>query len=206
MEIWEFSTVRKAWRLAKTASPANTEQLEEYFNGGANDENGDFSSSVAPVVVAIINNSATSIVGLAAADAVSFTFTISQFSDNELLSNVEIALIQLGAVECIIPEGAANGDVFYKKLEEICRNCNISITRLKSGEFSNLDTIEADLVKLIKDDNFACLEKSPTVLKAASGIVNYLNVIILAVMTFYIFEYVVDALRFKLNSLQIYTL
>lgn len=175
MEIWEFSTVKKAWRLAKSASPANTEQVEEYFTASGNDENGEFSSSVAPVVVAIINNATIGMVGLAAADAVSFTLTLSQFTDNDLLSNVEIALIQLGAVECIIPE--TGGDVFYKKLQEICSNCNIALTCLKSSEFtSNLDTIEVDLLKLVKDDNFASLEKSPTVLKAACGIVNYLKV------------------------------
>jgi DNA mismatch repair ATPase MutS len=165
--------------MAKSASPANTEQLDEYFTVSGNDENGEFSSSVAPVVVAIINNATTGMVGLAAADAVSFTLTLSQFTDNDLLSNVEIALIQLGAVECIVPE-THGGDVFYKKLQEICSNCNIALTQLKSSEFaSNLDSIEADLVKLVKDDNFASLEKSPTVLKAACGIVNYLHVSII---------------------------
>lgn len=160
--------MRKAWKCGKTASPGNTDALDSYFESGDASASGEIALSAAPVVVALVQSGDR--IGLAYADAVAMRFGLTEFSDNDLLSNVEIALIQLGAVECIVP--ATLGSL--GKVKDICKNCEIAVNALKGSEFHG-EGGAGELAKLMAYDQFAALEHPDLGLKAAVGLANYLR-------------------------------
>lgn len=171
LEVWEWGSVRKAWRCGKTASPGNTDALDGYFEGGdASASGGDISLSSAPVVVALVQSGDR--IGLAYADAVALSLGLAEFTDNDLLSNVEIALIQLGAVECIVPSALGSLD----KIRDICKNCGIAMNPVKGSEFGG-EGAASELAKLMTDDQFAALEHPELGLRAALGLASYLRLL-----------------------------
>lgn len=173
LEIWEFSQVRKAWRCGRVASPGNTEQLERhYFSDDSSPSN---NVALAPVVVSlVIPEGSGGVVGLAFADAVNFTFGLAEFPDNDLLGNVEAALIHLGAVECIVSSGTA----CLEKIKEIASNCGVALNTIKSG--SAAGTTVEDLAKIIAEeggDQFSMVEHPELGLRAAGALINYLDLL-----------------------------
>jgi len=154
--------------MGKSASPGNSDQLEAYFESSDGMGSNDLSLSISPVVVALTMSGDR--IGLAFADAINLKLGLSEFSDNDLLSNVEVALIQLGAVECIVPATLA----CLEKVREICKNCNIACNTVKASDFSG-DEGQIDIAKLMADDQFAILEHPALGLKAANGLVSYLR-------------------------------
>jgi DNA mismatch repair protein MSH2 len=118
-------------RLDKQASPGNFQDVESMlFN------NVEILS--APIVAAIhFTNKANIItVGIAYADSSSREIGISQFVDNELFSNVESFIIQLGVKEMLIQENDAQKDQEAAKLTTLIDRCGVVITNRKKGELN----------------------------------------------------------------------
>lgn len=71
------------------------------------------------------------LVGLAFADASVRQIGVSQFMDNDLFSNAESLLIQLGVKECLIPADPRGKDAELAKLRVVLDRCNVVITERK---------------------------------------------------------------------------
>lgn len=138
----------------------------------------------APVILAVKISAKASearTVGVCFADASVRELGVSEFLDNDLYSNFEALLIQLGVKECIITQdkGEKEKDPELAKLRQIIDNCGVAIAERHAGEFGTKD-IEQDLSRLLKDERAATLLPQ-TDLKLAMGsaaaLIKYLGVL-----------------------------
>ena len=117
-------------------------------------------------------------VGVSFADATVREIGVTEFVDNDLYSNFESVLIQLGAKECIIQSNETGKDVELAKLRGIVDRCGVIITEKKSVDFVTKD-VEQDLVRLLKDDvGVGALPHTElkVAMGAASALIKYLGV------------------------------
>lgn len=172
VEIWETSG-RMQWKMGKQASPGNLQDVE--------DEIGERLDS-APIVLAVkvtAKASEARNVGVCFADASVRELGVSEFLDNDLYSNFESLLIQLGVKECLLPGDAQRKDVELAKLRNIAENCGIAVAERTLGDFGTRD-IEQDLTRLLRGDLAAGILPQ-TDLKLAMGsaacLIKYLGVL-----------------------------
>ena len=90
-------------------------------------------------------------VGVAFADASVRELGVSEFLDNDLYSNFESLLIQLGVKECLITRDMEKRDPELNKLRQICDSCGIAISERPQADFG-VKEIEQDLARLLKDE------------------------------------------------------
>lgn len=136
----------------------------------------------APIILAVkVSAKATEgrNVGVCFADASVRELGVSEFLDNDLYSNLESLLIQLGVKECLIQTEGTKKDVELSKLKAIMDNCNIAYTEQPNGNFGTKD-IEQDLTRLLRDER-AAATLPQTELKlamgAAAALIKYLGVL-----------------------------
>lgn len=146
VEIWE-NNGKGTWILGRQASPGNLQSVEDELGTGSGD-----GSQAAPIILAVkVSAKAESrIVGVCFADASVRELGISEFLDNDLYSNLESLLIQLGVKECIMTTDGQKKDPELTKLRNIADNCGIAISERPMADFGTKD-IEQDLVRLLKD-------------------------------------------------------
>jgi DNA mismatch repair protein MSH2 len=171
VEIWE-STGRANWRITKQASPGNLQDIEEELGGHIDS---------APIILAVkvtAKASEARNVGVCFADASVRELGVSEFLDNDLYSNFESLLIQLGVKECLIQTDGPKGDVELGKLRGIIDSCGIALAERAPGDFGTKD-IEQDLTRLLRDER-AAKTLPQTDLKLAMGsaaaLIKYLGV------------------------------
>jgi DNA mismatch repair protein MSH2 len=175
IEILASTGSRMNWKVVKQASPGNLQDVEDELGG-------QFDS--APMILAIKisakANEARS-VGVCFADASVRELGVSEFLDNDLYSNFEALLIQLGVKECLIQLDRAekDKDPELAKLRQIIDNCGVAISERPAGDFGTKD-IEQDLARLLKDERSATMLPQ-TDLKLAMGsaaaLIKYLGVL-----------------------------
>jgi len=175
VEIWASPNGRMNWKLTKQASPGNLQDVEDEIGG-------QFDS--APIILAVkISAKATEArsVGVCFADATVRELGVSEFLDNDLYSNFESLLIQLGAKECLlqVDKSAENKDPELAKLRQIIDHCGVAISERPASEFGIKD-IDQDLARLLKDER-AASTLPQTDLKLAMGsaaaLIKYLGVL-----------------------------
>ena len=175
VEIWASPNGRMNWKMVKQASPGNLQDVEEDLGALA---------EAAPVILAVkISAKATEAraVGVCFADASARELGVSEFLDNDLYSNFEALLIQLGVKECLIQIDKAekDKDPELAKLRQIIDNCGVAISERPAGDFGIRD-IEQDLARLLKDERSATMLPQ-TDLKLAMGsaasLIKYLGVL-----------------------------
>ncbi|QSZ31133.1 hypothetical protein DSL72_000696 [Monilinia vaccinii-corymbosi] len=161
------------WQVTKTASPGNLQDVEEELGG---------SFDAAPIILAVKVSAKASEarnIGVCFADASVRELGVSEFLDNDLYSNFESLLIQLGVKECLIQVDRRTKDVELTKLKQIIENCGCAWTERAGGIFGTKD-IEQDLARLLKDEKSAGILPQ-TDLKLAMGsaaaLINYLGVL-----------------------------
>ncbi|KAM0746141.1 putative DNA mismatch repair protein MSH2 [Meredithblackwellia eburnea MCA 4105] len=132
------------WTLDKEASPGNLGSVEELLFANSD-------MLAAPVIMAVKVGSkdGNKIVGCAFADTSLREMGVSEFGDNELFSNTESLLIQLGVKEVLLPEEGKTSDYDMTKLRTIIERCNIVCTDRKKTEF-NANSVEQDLNRLLR--------------------------------------------------------
>ncbi|CAI4219585.1 unnamed protein product [Parascedosporium putredinis] len=111
VEIWSSPNGRMNWKLTKQASPGNLQDVEDEIGG-------QFDS--APIILAVKVSAKASearSVGVCFADATVRELGVSEFLDNDLYSNFESLLIQLGAKECLC-KSTRSGEVAERS--DIC--------------------------------------------------------------------------------------
>ena len=144
IEIWE-TTGRMQWKITKQASPGNLQDIEDELGGQLES---------APIIIAVkVTAKAAEArnVGVCFADASVRELGVSEFLDNDVYSNFESLLIQLGVKEVIMPADPQKKDVELGKLRTIADNCGVAIAERTSGDFSSRD-IEQDLSRLLRDE------------------------------------------------------
>lgn len=147
VEIWE-SSGRMQWRVTKQASPGNLQDVEDQLGGQID---------AAPIILAVKVSAKASEarnVGVCFADASVRELGVSEFLDNDLYSNFESLLIQLGVKECLLQVDIQKKDVELGKLRAIADSCGVAISERTAGDFSTKD-IEQDLTRLLRDERSA---------------------------------------------------
>ena len=161
------------WKISKQASPGNLQDVEEELGGQID---------AAPIILAVKVSAKASQarnVGVCFVDASVRELGVSEFLDNDLYSNFESLLIQLGVRECLIQVDKSEKDIELAKLKGIIDSCGIAISERSPGDFGTKD-IEQDLARLLKDDR-AAGTLPQTDLKLAMGsaaaLIKYLGVL-----------------------------
>ncbi|ETI24931.1 DNA mismatch repair protein msh-2 [Cladophialophora carrionii CBS 160.54] len=175
VEIWEASG-KGQWKLARQASPGNLQAVEEELGSGM-DSQGDSAPIILAVKISARAGEARS-VGVCFADASVRELGVSEFLDNDLYSNFESLLIQLGVKECIVAGSLQKKDPELAKIKQIADSCNIAISERVASDWATKD-IEQDLARLLKGENAMGLLPQ-TDLKLAMGsaaaLIKYLGV------------------------------
>ncbi|KAH8880332.1 DNA mismatch repair protein msh-2 [Thozetella sp. PMI_491] len=175
LEIWASSGGRMNWKMVKQASPGNLQDVEDDLGG---------QFEAAPMILAVkITAKATEArsVGVCFADASVRELGVSEFLDNDLYSNFEALLIQLGVRECLVQLDNADKskDPELAKLRQIIDSCGVAISEKPAADFGTKD-IEQDLARLLKDERAASMLPQ-TDLKLAMGsaaaLIKYLGVL-----------------------------
>jgi DNA mismatch repair protein MSH2 len=173
VEIWASSTGRMNWKLVKQASPGNLQDVEEDLGG---------QFDAAPMIVSVrISAKASEArqVGVCFADASVRELGVSEFLDNDLYSNFESLLIQLGAKECVVQmEKAEIKDPDLTKLKQIISNCGAAVTERSMSDFGTKD-IEQDLARLLKNGGSSAMlpqNDLKLAMGSAAALIKYLNI------------------------------
>lgn len=135
----------KAWQNCKMASPGNLSEIEELINTSELT-----SVSIIAAIKMVSSASEGKKFGLSYYDPNSKYVGLAEFNDNDLFSNLESILIQLGCKECLVPETSSN-EVDFEKVKQLVDRCGIVITEMRAAEF-NTRNIEQDLVTLTGSD------------------------------------------------------
>ncbi|VUC23710.1 unnamed protein product [Clonostachys rosea] len=163
VEIWQSASGRMNWKCVKQASPGNLQDVEDDLGGQIES---------APMIIAVkitAKASEARNVGVCFADASVRELGVSEFLDNDLYSNFEALLIQLGVRECLIQidKSEKEKDPELCKLKQIINNCGVALAERPAPDFGTKD-IEQDLARLLKDERSASLLPQ-TDLKLAMG-------------------------------------
>jgi len=174
IEIYASPSGRMNWKIVKQASPGNLQDVEDDLGGQL---------EMAPMILSVKISAKTTearSVGVCFADASVRELGVSEFLDNDLYSNFESLLIQLGVKECILQFDKADKDKDPElaKLRQIIDNVGVAISERPAGDFGIKD-IEQDLARLLKDERSATLLPQ-TELKLAMGsaaaLIKYLGI------------------------------
>lgn len=163
------------WQCVKQASPGNLQDVEDDLGGQIDS---------APMIMAVkitAKASEARNVGVCFADASVRELGVSEFLDNDLYSNFEALLIQLGVRECLVvmDKGDAEKDPELSKLKQIINNCGVAVAERPAGDFGTRD-IEQDLARLLKDERSASLLPQTDLklaMGSASSLIKYLGVL-----------------------------
>lgn len=171
----------KTYELICMATPGNLEALSNEYEVNLE---GLFLDGSTPVAAAIkFQNTTTEVgtntkhIGVCLVDLLSSEMQISEFEDNDLYSNLESLILQLGIKEVIVPSNydplnTATSQDYAKFFQVLDRIGGLVITSVKSSSFNAKD-IEQDLSKLVvsdKRDLEHSEEKSIEVILASKGI------------------------------------
>ncbi|KAF8966003.1 MutS-like protein, partial [Entomortierella lignicola] len=147
VEIWAAEPRKQnAWAIIKRASPGNLQDMEDLLFAHT-----DMTSSPIVMAVKIQTGGDQRVVGVCFTDATVREIGISEFIDNELYSNFESLVIQLGVKECLVQADEGQKDYELSKLRTILQRCDIVITERKKSEFSTKD-VEQDYNRLLEED------------------------------------------------------
>lgn len=169
VQIYEQeSGSRSKWKpKPREASPGNLQQVEDLI--GANTDQ-------KPVVVAVKvanGSSAERKVGVCFVDAEARTIGLSEFTDNDLFSNLESMIIQLGTKEVLLPEDQS---VESKRIVDMMLRLDILVTRRKAAQFSSKD-VGQDITRLTGKSELLLTPKleSDVALGAAGAALKFLG-------------------------------
>ncbi|PTB77237.1 hypothetical protein M440DRAFT_1400143 [Trichoderma longibrachiatum ATCC 18648] len=165
VEIWQSPSGRMNWKCVKQASPGNLQDVEDELGGQIDS---------APMIMAVKISAKASearAVGVCFADASVRELGVSEFLDNDLYSNLESLIIQLGVRECLIQyekgDREKEKDPELAKIRQIISNCGVALAERPAGDFGIKD-IEQDLARLLKDEKSVAMLPQ-TDLKLAMG-------------------------------------
>eukprot|EP01132_Coremiostelium_polycephalum_P001085 gene1085-1375_t len=139
IEIWGMKSNRvNDWELIRRGSPGNIQKFEDILT-----TSGDRSMMMA---MKLASEGGNRILGVAFGDATFKKLGLSQFIDNDHLSNFSSFLVQMGIKECLIHIDPKNHD--YAKVVEKLEEAGIPYTNVQKSDFSS-KSVEQDLTRLL---------------------------------------------------------
>lgn len=163
---------RNQWKVAKQASPGNLQDIEDDLGGHVES---------APIILAVkvtAKASEARNVGVCFADASVRELGVSEFVDNDIYSNFESLLIQLGVKECLMQFDSTKKDPELHKLRAIADNCGCAVSERPAGDFNKSD-IEQDLTRLLRSEGTAATLPQTDMklaMNSAAALIKYLGV------------------------------
>ncbi|CDO94455.1 unnamed protein product [Kluyveromyces dobzhanskii CBS 2104] len=163
------------WKLLKTASPGNLEQVDDLIVGSLE------TNIVLASLKLNFNGTGASnycTIGISFIDNTNYRIGLFDLLDNEVFSNLESCLIQLGVRECLIPDlrDSPNMTNDLKKILSVIDRCSCVASFVKPSDFNGKD-VESDLAKLCGNELSLSVSKFSTdSLGACSVLLNYLNI------------------------------
>ncbi|SCU94276.1 LAME_0F06832g1_1 [Lachancea meyersii CBS 8951] len=163
----------KSWKLLRSGSPGNIEQVDDLMNIS-------FDSAIVLTSIKIHPNAqeGNCVLGVSFIDSGSYKLGMLDIVDNEVFSNLESFLIQMGVKECLLPDQRCNETMSneLKKMVGVLDRCGCVSTFVKSSEFSHKD-VEQDLVKLVGDElSMSLMKFSNLALGACNALLSYLQI------------------------------
>lgn len=166
----------KNWKLLNLASPGNVEQVNHLLNN----YNIESSIVIASLKVGTSShgNNDNFNIGITFIDTTNFKIGLLDLLDNEVFSNLESFLIQLGVKECILPESMNNEQAQWKRFVNVIDRCNCSVTFCKNSDFND-KSIESDLIKLTDNKLVMSLPQkySKDSLSSCNALLSYLQIL-----------------------------
>ncbi|KAF7722861.1 MutS-like protein [Apophysomyces ossiformis] len=146
VEIWTQKKNSTQWELTHKASPGNLQDVEDFLFLNS-------SMTASPVVMSVKlgKTGEHTMVGVSFADATIKEIGVAEFIDNELFSNLESLVIQLGVKECLLVADETKKDYEATKLRDVLERCGIVATERKKADF-NHKNIEQDLNRLLEGE------------------------------------------------------
>ncbi|KAG0232385.1 MutS-like protein [Actinomortierella wolfii] len=146
VEIWAAEPRKNnVWNVIKRASPGNLQDVEDLLFA-----NTDMSASPIVMAVKVQTGGDHRTVGVCFADATLRELGIAEFLDNDLYSNFESLVIQLGVKECLIMADEAKKDYELSKIRNILSLIGVVVTERRKSDFSTKD-IEQDYNRLLEE-------------------------------------------------------
>lgn len=179
IEIWSSTTGdgsgrrSGAWAISKQASPGNLQEVEDLLF-----LNADVVSSPMVIALRVKAQDGLTTVGVAFADATNREMGVCEYAENDLFSNTESLIIQLGAKECILPGDETSTDYDLSKMEGLLERCGCVISKIKRSQFSS-KSIEDDMRRLLPASESALapeLDKK-LAMSSAAALVSYLRLL-----------------------------
>ncbi|KAL7062246.1 hypothetical protein AAHC03_0397 [Spirometra sp. Aus1] len=147
----------KEWKIAAQASPGNLTELEAYvdLNNGKSED-----STLLAVNIQWVEEECN--VSLAFCNLEDHALVVGEFVDSPLLPNLEAAILQLGARECLLPSGLLAPDLDQTNssqrpkvkslpfLQLVLERSNVLVTELKKKE--DFTDASEDLDLLVKPE------------------------------------------------------
>lgn len=165
----------KSWTLLKSASPGNIEQVSELMNIAI-----DSSIVIASIKLQLNSKDGNSTLGISFIDTTGFKIGMLDIVDNEVYSNLESFLIQLGVKECLVQDLANNetAKAEMKKITSVIDRCDCVTTLVKNSQFNDKE-VEADLTKLLGNELALSLPKkySNLAMGSCNALLNYLQLL-----------------------------
>lgn len=161
-----------SWQVAKQASPGNLQDVEDLLF-----LNADVVSNPIVLALRVKAQDGVNTVGVAFADATNREMGVAEYAENDLFSNTESLLIQLGVKECLLPSDETNTDYDLAKLRAVVDRCGCILSDCKKSAFSS-KSVEQDVRRLLKGDVGAVPQLELKVaMTSAAALLSYLNLL-----------------------------
>ncbi|XP_061714438.1 DNA mismatch repair protein Msh2 [Cydia pomonella] len=143
--VAEGSVKNSEWVIKYKGSPGCLSQLEEVLGEGLGSTD---DSTPCLMAVNIKTDPVTKgrLLGVACVTAGDYELSVTEFTDDDLLTELETITVQMAPSECLVPQ-AEHED--YKSLKKVMDRACVTVTKLKRSEFSTEGLIQ-DLNRLLK--------------------------------------------------------
>eukprot|EP01091_Cochliopodium_minus_P014935 TRINITY_DN5185_c0_g1_i1.p1 TRINITY_DN5185_c0_g1~~TRINITY_DN5185_c0_g1_i1.p1 ORF type:complete len:910 (+),score=325.71 TRINITY_DN5185_c0_g1_i1:30-2759(+) len=155
-EIW--ANKKQTWECVRKGSPGNFENFD-YEGEGEGEGN-------LIMAVNIGREQNQILIGIAYVDQITNQFGVSQFVDDNKLSNLESSMVQLGAKEILISLNETKFPI--KDIKNVFERCDVVLTEQKQKSFKT-SNIEQDLKRLLNADIHPTISTSELELTLAMG-------------------------------------
>lgn len=133
------------WVVKYKGSPGCLSQLEDVLGEGLGGSDGNTPCLMA-VNIKIDSVSKCRVLGVACVTVGDYQISVSEFTDDDLLTGLETITVQMAPTECLVPMSDHDD---FKVLKKVMERTNVTITKLKRTEFSTEGLIQ-DLNRLLK--------------------------------------------------------